>query len=266
MSKKVIDENGNEVIVDDGADDKTGKDDKKLSEEEVDESGVSWKNRAKEYERKYNEAIKKHSISDKKPDSVPAVNIDRIAKYRENLEKKGYNTDEINEKVEAMQISIDIAKESMGESLKNVSQPLNTIKETVNYNHRMALLNQFEGDKEFGGYVKKYKKDIETELDNIPLEHTILPETMEAVIGRVLLKKKAFMTDNTSSKKLKDDEIIVDMGDGTSKGKADGINIDELKAFASEYGFNLKTPEQQKIVIKAFKARQKVQDKEKATV
>lgn len=229
------------------------------NKEDVDETGVPWKNRAKEFERKFEAEKLKNQIASQSQQQQ----VDRIADYRKKLEEKGYSADEIDEKVEMLKIAIETANDNMSVKLKDISQPMLSIQETANQNKREALLSKFEKDSDNGDLVTKFKKDIIAELETIPLQYDVSPELMEKVIGGVLWKKKAFGTSTKSTKKLKEGEIVTE-GSHPTKTKVDGVDIssDEFKEYVADQGFDISTPELKAKVVNAFKLFKKYTQKE----
>jgi len=230
--------------------DKTPKDD-----ELKDHRGVAWKNVAKENERKYSDAIKRIDALEKEKTNPPVQKVDRIENYRKSLESKGvYTQEEINDKIEQLKIIIDTTNESFASKLKDVSQPLQTVRETINHSQRKSILDQFENDSEIGELVKKNRKDIDEELRTIPLEYDLTPDQMETVIGKVLLKKRAFIQQAKTTKKIKDSDLPIDNNTPGSAGKG-GINGEEFEIFVLEHGLDVSTPDLKKSAINAYNKR-----------
>ena len=261
-----VDEEGNivEVDADGNPISPVGKDgvkpavgDKESVNLDVDETGVPWKNRAMEHKRKLKDAIEEIARLKEAGYKTPVKKIDRVKKYREELEKDGYSQLEISEKMKMLQIAIDEANDRVAEQLGTITP----IKENVNATKREKMLDELVKDAELGEVVKLHRKDIEKELESIPLQYDIPIETVEAVVGRVLWKKKAFISSSErKGKKILDDNEMVSETGHPSKTKIDGMDVrsNEFQDYVSSQGFDISTPEKRTKVIKAFKAKKEL--------
>ena len=251
-SGKVIDEPdlaGNDEVVDEFTPDNPV--------EEVDERGVPLKNVIAEHKRKLKDALEEITRLKEADYKTPVPKIDRVKKYREELEKDGYSQLEISEKMKMLQIAIDEANDRVAEQLGTITP----IKENVNATKREKMLDELVKDAELGEVVKLHRKDIEKELESIPLQYDIPIETVEAVVGRVLWKKKAFISSSErKGKKILDDNEMVSETGHPSKTKIDGTDVksNEFQDYVSSQGFDISTPEKRTKVIKAFKAKKEL--------
>lgn len=230
-------------------------------DEAVDERGVPLKNVVSELKRKLADAIEEKAKLQK--EKTPVQRTDRVKAYREKLVAKNiYSPEEIEEKVEVLQLAIEQANEDMSEQIKGISQPLQTVQEATNNNQRKELLQDFqdnpekyEYDADYGKLVGKHKNAILKELENIPLVNGVSPFLMEAVIGKVFAKKKVYASKPRVAEGLGDDEVIVEPRTPPMVKIPSDVNAKEFASFVADKGIDISTAEKKNSALSAFRKK-----------
>jgi len=160
-------------------------------EEETDEEGVPWKNRAKEFERKFKESSQeteslKTQIQELQNKFVSSASEKEKKNATEKLKKTlsdlGYEEDAI---VEGIIDSVkDIAEEKIQGKIKDLETKIGNTGRYALESARKSILSNFEKEDSYG-LTTKYKKEIEAELDTYPPEYWGNEKVIETAIALV---------------------------------------------------------------------------------
>jgi hypothetical protein len=158
----------------------------KKKEEEVDETGVPWKNRAKEYERKYRELLEeqlKAKILDNKPQIANAQN--KINEVVKKLQDAGYDED-----------SIVAIRELIKSEVMDIVRP---ISQTASIAARDKIIEKIKKEDDINAF-DTIGDEIMAEIDALPPEYQANEEIIRTAVARAVYKNRVKLMKELASK------------------------------------------------------------------
>jgi len=214
----------------------SGEGDEPVNSEEVDEKGVPWKNRAKEYERKLKkkeeevsqiqaklQELESKISSGTQSSSQQKKSVNQFQALKEKLAEIGYEDDEvINSLVSSIESTLQEKEEQLRKEVLSYTQP------AIQSAREMILEDIKKTDKY--GLVDKYRDEITEELNKLPPQYWTDKQTIKSVVQLVAGRH---LEDFLSEKKNKSGNPPVESS-RTFGGKT-GKNLPAMEKEAIEY-------------------------------